>query len=149
MALLGPNPTHAPQVQAALNMDGWTLRRRGPAHDAARALALRGCAAGRTAGRPFCGALLLTTSSNARTLRRSTQASLRAAAARLTYRARSTPTSPTRTLVSPIQRLTYTGPLSGDRVRPLVRSLVLTFFDQSLKQQGRLPADAQVQIICR
>ena len=53
------------------------------------------------------------------------------------------------TLVSPIQRLTYTGPLAGDRVRPLVRGLVLAFFDQTLRQQGQLANYPEVQTLCK
>ena len=54
------------------------------------------------------------------------------------------------TLVSPIERLTYTGPLPGNRVRPIVRSLVLAFFDRTLKQTtDALPTYAEVQTICR
>ena len=53
------------------------------------------------------------------------------------------------TLVSPIGRLTYTGPLSPLRVRPIVRGLVLGFFDQTLRQKGSLPTYPEVQTICK
>ncbi len=53
------------------------------------------------------------------------------------------------TLISPVQHLTYTGPLSPLRVRPIVRGLVLGFFDQALKQQGSLPTYPEVQTTCR
>ena len=53
------------------------------------------------------------------------------------------------TLLSPIQRLTYTGPLSPERVRLVVRSLVLAFFAQTLNHTGTLPAYPEVQTLCR
>lgn len=43
------------------------------------------------------------------------------------------------TLVSPIQRLTYTGPIPGQRMRQITREIVLGFFDQTLKHRGKLP----------
>ncbi len=53
------------------------------------------------------------------------------------------------TLVSPIARLTYTGPLNPARVRPIVRGLVLGFFDQALKQQGPIPSYPEVKTLCK
>ena len=53
------------------------------------------------------------------------------------------------TLVSPVRRLTYTGPLSPLRVRPIVRGLVLSFFEETLRQKGQLPSYPEVQTVCR
>ncbi len=50
------------------------------------------------------------------------------------------------TLLSPLQRLTHTGPLSGERVRGITRGLVLGFFDQTLKGQGQLPSYPEVHL---
>ena len=50
------------------------------------------------------------------------------------------------TLVSPIQRLTHTGPIKGARVREITRGLVLGFFDQELKGKGNVPAFAEVRM---
>ena len=43
------------------------------------------------------------------------------------------------TLVSPLQRVTYTGPIPGRRMREMTRSLVLGFLDQTLKGTGTVP----------
>jgi dienelactone hydrolase len=51
------------------------------------------------------------------------------------------------TLVSPLQRLTYTGPIPGPRMRQITRALVLAFFDQTLKHTGTLPTFPDVRRI--
>ncbi len=43
------------------------------------------------------------------------------------------------TLLSPLQRLTHTGPVPGPRMRQLTRTLVLSFFDQTLKARNPNP----------
>ena len=50
------------------------------------------------------------------------------------------------TLVSPIQRLTHTGPIAGARIREITRGLVLGFFDRELKGQGQMPAYPEVEM---
>jgi dienelactone hydrolase len=40
------------------------------------------------------------------------------------------------TLVSPFQRITYTGPIRGERIRLITRQLVLAFFERSLRGSG-------------
>lgn len=40
------------------------------------------------------------------------------------------------TLVSPVQRLTHTGPIAGERVREITRGLLVGFFDEALKGAG-------------
>lgn len=50
------------------------------------------------------------------------------------------------TLVSPLQRLTATGPIRGERIREITRGLVLAFFDQNLKGTGNLPSYPEVKI---
>ncbi len=50
------------------------------------------------------------------------------------------------TLVSPVQRLTHTGPIQGARARQITRGLVLGFFDQTLKGQGTIPAYPEVEM---
>jgi predicted dienelactone hydrolase len=49
------------------------------------------------------------------------------------------------TLVSPLERLTYTGPLPGERMRTITRALVLAFFDRTLKGTGTMPAFPEVR----
>ena len=53
------------------------------------------------------------------------------------------------TLGSPIQRLTYTGPIAGDRIRTMTRALVLGFLDQTLKGTGTLPEFPELHWIVR
>ena len=53
------------------------------------------------------------------------------------------------TLISPVQRLTYTGPIRGDRVRAITRGLVVGFFDRTLKGVGDLPKFAEVKMVRR
>ncbi len=50
------------------------------------------------------------------------------------------------TLVSPIPRLTFTGPIKGKRIRTITRGLVLGFFDQNLKQTGSIPSYPEVKM---
>jgi predicted dienelactone hydrolase len=50
------------------------------------------------------------------------------------------------TLLSPLQRLTYTGPIEGARIRAITRGLVLGFFDQTLKGTGEIPAYPEVHL---
>ncbi len=50
------------------------------------------------------------------------------------------------TLLSPLQRLTYTGPIAGERIRTITRGLVLAFFDQTLKGTGEIPAYPEVHL---
>ena len=50
------------------------------------------------------------------------------------------------TLVSPWQRLTYTGPIKGDRVRTIVRGMVLGFFDRELTGTGGVPSFPEVTV---
>ena len=53
------------------------------------------------------------------------------------------------TLNSPIQRLTYTGPIPGDRIRIITRSLVLGFLDRTLKGTGTLSDYPELRWIFR
>ena len=50
------------------------------------------------------------------------------------------------TLVSPVRRLTHTGPIAGERIRLITRGLVLGFFNQTLKGQGSPPAYPEVEM---
>ena len=50
------------------------------------------------------------------------------------------------TLVSPWQRVTYTGPIRGDRIRTIVRGMVLGFFDRELKGAGAVPEFPEVTV---
>ena len=50
------------------------------------------------------------------------------------------------TLFSPFQRLTHTGPISGERIRTITRGLVLGFFDQNLRGTGEIPAYPEVSM---
>ena len=50
------------------------------------------------------------------------------------------------TLVSPLQRLTNTGPIKGERIREITRGLVLGFFDKTLKGQGSVPTYPEVRM---
>ena len=50
------------------------------------------------------------------------------------------------TLLSPFQRLTYTGPIQGERIRTITRGLVLGFFDQNLKGSGEIPGYPEVHM---
>ena len=140
MALLGADT----RVHAALNMDGWTFD--GLAHRTAQPVLFL------YAGAPL--AAPPTGSSVDDQLEREDLAGVDQSLARYggceAYLARTQHADFTdQTLISPVQRLTYTGPLTPLRVRPIVRGLVLAFFDQTLKQQGQLPTYPEVQTICR
>lgn len=50
------------------------------------------------------------------------------------------------TLVSPVQRLTSTGPIAGERVRTITRGLVLGFFEETLRGKGTMPAYPEVKM---
>ena len=50
------------------------------------------------------------------------------------------------TLVSPIQRLTYPGPITGERVRTILRGMVVGFFDEELKGTGGVPGFPEVTV---
>lgn len=50
------------------------------------------------------------------------------------------------TLFSPVQRLSYTGPIAPARARTITRGLVLGFFNQTLRGQGNVPTYPEVQI---
>ncbi len=50
------------------------------------------------------------------------------------------------TLLSPIQRLTHTGPIQGERIRAITRGLVLGFFDEELKGEGSVPTYPEVKM---
>lgn len=50
------------------------------------------------------------------------------------------------TLVSPVQRLTSTGPIPGVRIREITRGLVLGFFDETLKGRGGVPGYPEVEM---
>ncbi len=50
------------------------------------------------------------------------------------------------TLVSPLQRLTNTGPIKGERIREITRGLVLGFFDRELKGTGSVPSYPEVRM---
>ena len=51
------------------------------------------------------------------------------------------------TLVSPVRRLTATGPIQGERIREITRGLVLGFFDQQLKGEGSIPSYPEVNVL--
>ena len=145
MALLGPpsSPT-APRVRAALNMDGWTFD--GLDRRTTQPVFFL------YAGAPLAGPP--TGPSVDDQLERQDLASVNQSLARYggcaAYLANTQHADFTdQTLVSPIERLTYTGPLSPSRVRPIVRGLVLGFFDQALKQQGPIPSYPEVQTLCK
>ena len=50
------------------------------------------------------------------------------------------------TLLSPLQRITFTGPIAGERIRTITRGLVLGFFDRELKGTGEIPAYPEVKM---
>jgi dienelactone hydrolase len=51
------------------------------------------------------------------------------------------------TLLSPLQRLTYTGPMQGARVREIVRAMVLGFFDRELRgMDGGMSSYPEVKV---
>jgi predicted dienelactone hydrolase len=50
------------------------------------------------------------------------------------------------TLTSPLRRLTFTGPIPGPRIRAITRSLVLGFFNQTLRGEGSIPAYPEVKM---
>ena len=155
MALLGQNPAQAPsvqapqvqapRVQAALNMDGWTFD--GLARRTTEPILFL------YAGPPL--AAPPATNSVDDQLERQDLAAVDASLAQHGGCEAYIPNTQhadftDQTLVSPIERLTYTGPLPGDRVRPIVRSLVLAFFDHALKQTGGdLPTYPEVQTLCK
>ncbi len=50
------------------------------------------------------------------------------------------------TLFSPLRRLTFTGPIKGERTREITRGLVLAFFNQNLKGKGEIPTYPEVKM---
>jgi dienelactone hydrolase len=50
------------------------------------------------------------------------------------------------TMVSPLQRLTYTGPIKGERVRTILRGMIVGFFDRTLKGSGEIPEFPEVKM---
>lgn len=50
------------------------------------------------------------------------------------------------TLFSPLQRLTFTGPIAGIRAREITRGVVLGFFDQTLRHAGEIPTYPEVKL---
>jgi dienelactone hydrolase len=50
------------------------------------------------------------------------------------------------TLKSPVQRITGTGPIAGERARGITRGLVLGFFDRVLKGVGDVPEYPEVRL---
>jgi predicted dienelactone hydrolase len=50
------------------------------------------------------------------------------------------------TLVSPLHRITFAGPIKGARIQEITRGLVLGFFDRNLRAQGDLPAFPEVKL---
>ena len=145
MALLGRNARKSPYIQAALNMDGWTFD--GLAHRTTEPILFL-----------YAGPPLVTPPASNSVDDQLERQDLAAVNASLAQHGGCEAYLPNtqhadftdQTLVSPIERLTYTGPLPGERVRPLVRSLVLAFFDRTLKQTGGdLPTYPEVQTICK
>jgi dienelactone hydrolase len=51
------------------------------------------------------------------------------------------------TLVSPVQRLTFTGPIQGERIRTILRGMVVGFFDANLKGSGQIPQFPEVRMV--
>jgi len=49
------------------------------------------------------------------------------------------------TLFSPFRRLTFTGPIKGERIREITRGLVLGFFNQTLKGTDEIPTYPEVK----
>jgi dienelactone hydrolase len=50
------------------------------------------------------------------------------------------------TLLSPLRRVTFTGPIAGEQIRTITRGLVLGFFDRNLKGIGRIPDYPEVRM---
>ena len=145
IALIGAPPNGAPRVQAAANLDGWTFN-----------------AIDRRTTEPI---LLVYATHDARTagveptgdsvdaqLERSDRAMLdrslaQYGGARLYVAGTQHADFTDQTLVSPLQRLTFTGPLPGVRARQITRALILSFFDQALKHQGSLATFPEVKAV--
>ena len=50
------------------------------------------------------------------------------------------------TLFSPFRSLTFTGPIAGPRIREITRSMVLGFFDETLRGKGEVPTYPEVKM---
>jgi predicted dienelactone hydrolase len=50
------------------------------------------------------------------------------------------------TLTSPLHRVTFTGPIAGERIRTITRGLVLGFLDQTLRGSGQVPEFPEVKM---
>jgi predicted dienelactone hydrolase len=54
------------------------------------------------------------------------------------------------TLVSPFRRITYTGPIGGERIRLITREMLLAFFNRSLRGNSQpLPKFPEVRIVAK
>ena len=135
LALLGGEPpAQDPRVQAALNMDGWTfdaLDRR----TTQPVLLLYAAPANGPLVPPSASASIDDQ------LERQDLAAVGSSLARYggcaTYiRATQHADFTDETLVSPLRRLTFTGPMPGERIRTLTRALVLSFFDRTLNHSA-------------
>jgi dienelactone hydrolase len=142
--LLGLTPTgQAPRVQSAINMDGWTFG--GLANRTAQPmLLLYAVPNAQQIDPPITGNSI--DDQLGRVDRDAIESSLCRAPGLKAYVLGTRHLDFTdRTLISPLQRLTYTGPLTGPRTRQIVRALVLGFFNQTLKGNGTLPTFPEVR----
>ena len=142
MALLGKDP----RVRCALNMDGWTFDALQTRTNQPIMFLYAGPADSRTA------ISIATEPGTEGELDRydaaAVQASLqRFGGIRATLAGTQHLDFTDQTLLSPLQRLTFTGPAKGERVRTIVRALVLNFFDRELLEEREgLPNYQEVRI---
>ena len=141
MALLGKGP----RVKCALNMDGWTFN----GMETRTAQPVMILYAGPSD--PRYAKPITTEPGTEGELDRSDQSSVesslqRFGGSRATIAGTQHLDFTDQTLLSPLQRLTYTGPAKGERVRTIVRGLVVAFFDQNLEGTGSLPAYPEVKM---
>ncbi len=138
IALLGAVPDRAPRVECAVNLDGWTLN--GIAARTTQPVLLVYETSAETRRPALDVDSQVDSDDNA-----AIDGSLQTYGGLRAYVAGTQHLDFTdQTLVSPLQRLTSTGPIRGERIRQITRSLVLGFFDEHLKGKGSVPAFPEV-----
>jgi dienelactone hydrolase len=136
MALLGADK----RVKCAVNMDGWTFN--GLAKRTTQAVMFVYEGSGEARGRNAGAEGKLDADDNA-----AVDASLARFGGLRAYGAGTQHLDFTdQTLVSPLQRLTYTGPIKGERVRTILRGMIVGFFDEALKGEGGVPEFPEVRM---
>ena len=129
-----------PRVKSAVNLDGWTFQGLDRRTGQPMLVVYEGAAATPQPQTGIEGALNTDDTSTV-------EASLKRFGGTRAYVAGTQHLDFTdQTLFSPLQRLTFTGPIAGIRAREITRSLVLSFFNQTLRNIGEIPTYPEVKM---